>query len=242
MYTHRVHLVNMTDVHTFCDNIFMDSMGERLRKARETNFASARKAAIRHGWTVSTYTAHENGQNDYDEETAREYGRAFNVSAGWLLTGEGPADRQSIVGVKGLVGAGGTIDTGPEQIPADGDLYQIEVPFPLPPDAFALQVRGESMFPRYDSGDVIVCVRRSISPNELVNREAAVETTDGSRYLKRLLKGSRKGLFDLESFNAPPIRGVRLQWASPVYGVVRYGEWHRIERVAPAKTRRPPSR
>lgn len=208
----------------------METMGSRLRQARiRAGLPSARQAAERHGWTISTYSAHENGQNDFDEVAARNYGRAFRVSAGWLLTGEGAAERKNIVGVKGLVGAGGSIDTGPEQIPADGNLYEIEVPFPLADGTFALEVRGESMFPRYDPGDVIVCSRPSESPEQLIGWEAAVQTIEGTRFLKRLLQGSRKGIYDLESFNAPPMRGLRLAWASPIHSVVRVGQWRRLD-------------
>lgn len=195
----------------------------------DAGYTSARQAALKNGWAVSTYSAHENGQNDFDDEDAKTYGKAFKASAGWLLTSEGPPQRQNIVAVKGLVGAGGSVDTGPEQIPEDGNLYEIEVPFPLPDGAFALQVSGDSMFPRYDSGDVIVCYHHSSDPTQLIGREAAVQTIDGSRYLKRLLKGLRKGIFDLESFNATPIRGVRLQWASSILGVVRAGQWKRLD-------------
>ena len=67
-------------------------MHERLRSARaQAGFKSARQAALRFGWSVSTYSAHENGQNRFDPEIAKSYGKAFGVSASWLLTGETPA-------------------------------------------------------------------------------------------------------------------------------------------------------
>lgn len=67
----------------------MKTMGERLRKARQdARFTSARSAAISHGWTPSTYAAHENGQNDYGAEQAEIYAKAFKVSAEWLLLGK----------------------------------------------------------------------------------------------------------------------------------------------------------
>lgn len=143
--------------------------------------------------------------------------------------------KQNVVGVNGLIGAGGQVDTGPEQLPADGNLYEIEVPFPLPEGSFAFQVSGESMLPRYDAGDVVVCARHSDRPEQLLGHEAAVQTIDGQRYLKRLLRGPRKGVFDLWSFNAEPIRGVRLQWASAVHSVVRAGRWRKVEPQAVAK-------
>lgn len=64
------------------------SPGDRLRKAREdAGFKSASEAARRHGWTISTYLAHENGQNGFSIGQAVEYATKFNVDPAWLLTG-----------------------------------------------------------------------------------------------------------------------------------------------------------
>jgi phage repressor protein C with HTH and peptisase S24 domain len=231
MYTHHVQAVNMISVYTICDNALMESMGQRLRKARiYAKFSSARQAAIYHGWTISTYLAHENGQNDFNEETAQKYSQAFRVSASWLLLDEGTMERRNVVGIKGLVSAGGSIDTGVEQPPGDGDLYEIEVPFPLSRGAIAFEVSGESMYPRYDPGDVIVCDRPVESPEQLLGAEAAVATIGGARFLKRIFRGARRGHYDLESFNAPIIRAARLQWASAIRYVVRAGNWQRINK------------
>lgn len=46
------------------------------------------------GWKVSTYAAHENGQNEFDPATAREYAKAFGFEPLWLLLGEGPRKPQ----------------------------------------------------------------------------------------------------------------------------------------------------
>lgn len=67
----------------------MDTMGQRLRKARlKAGFSSATKAADAIGVSHSTYRAHENGQNDFSPDDAAIYGRKFDVSASYLLTGE----------------------------------------------------------------------------------------------------------------------------------------------------------
>lgn len=74
----------------------MTAMGDRLKSARaEAGYESARNAAVRNRWKVSTYAAHENGQNEFGPEAAERYGRAFKVDPGWLLTGR----RQIIDGV-----------------------------------------------------------------------------------------------------------------------------------------------
>lgn len=72
----------------------MSELGDRLKKARESaGYPSARAAAVKKGWKISTYSAHENGQNDYGPDDAQRYGRAFKVAAGYLLTGEGAPPR-----------------------------------------------------------------------------------------------------------------------------------------------------
>lgn len=185
-------------------------------------------AAKRHNWPTSTYAAHENGQNDYPADVAERYSRAFKVSAGWLLSGEGDYALKNVVRVEGLVGAGGAIETSAESLGEDG-LYEIELPYPLPEDAAAYQVSGDSMFPRYDDGDVIIVLRRPRPPNELMNFESLVTTSDGNRYLKRIVESARKGRFDLESFNAPPMRNMKIDNATEIHSVVRRGQWKRLD-------------
>lgn len=56
-----------------------------------SGWSSASSAARAHGWGVSTYIAHENGQNDYHDEQAQAYAKAFKTEAEWLLWGRMPA-------------------------------------------------------------------------------------------------------------------------------------------------------
>jgi DNA-binding XRE family transcriptional regulator len=66
----------------------MEEMANRLRQARiEAGYSSASAAARAHGWRVSTYIAHENGQNHYDAAQAQVYATAFKTQAEWLLLG-----------------------------------------------------------------------------------------------------------------------------------------------------------
>lgn len=67
----------------------MMSMSDRLRQARvNAGYQSASAAAKMHGWGVSTYIAHENGQNDYNADRAEVYAKAFKTTAEWLLFGK----------------------------------------------------------------------------------------------------------------------------------------------------------
>ena len=129
--------------------------------------------------------------------------------------------------VRGRIGAGAEISPDDEQVPPEG-LYEIEVTFPVPEGAIAFEVSGESMWPRYDPGDVIMCWRWGTDVERVLGWEAAVATSDGHRYLKRVLRGAEAGTFDLESHNAPPIRNKRLVWVAEILSVVRSGQWKRL--------------
>lgn len=229
LYTICVDHANIIRVDVFGDVKSVETMGDRLRRAREAaGFKSGRQAALRYGWTPSTYAAHENGQNDFDEATAKEYGRKFKVAAGWLLTGEGASDKRNIIRVMGRIGAGAEISPEVEQVPPDG-LFEIETPFPIDERAVAFEVVGDSMAPRYDPGDVVICGREGTDPQQIVGWEAAVRTHDGRRFLKQIEEGSRRGVFDLVSRSgAPPIRNVRLEWVAKVQFVLRRGEWRHL--------------
>ncbi len=66
------------------------TQGDRLRQARKAaGFETASAAAKHMGLPVSTYSAHENGQNDFSVAQAERYAIAFDVPVLWLLTGEG---------------------------------------------------------------------------------------------------------------------------------------------------------
>jgi phage repressor protein C with HTH and peptisase S24 domain len=202
---------------------------DRLKFAREAaGFRSAAEAARRLSVPYGTYAGHENGSRGIKDGELESYAKAFKVSLTWLAFGEGDQQKANVARVMGYVGAGAEIEPDFEQVPDEG-LYEIELPFPIPPDAVAFEVRGDSMWPRYDDGDVVVCWRFSLGFDKVIGWEAAVRTADGRRFLKRIVYGDQRGTFNLESYNAPPIRGVHLEWVGQVNAVVRRGEWKQAD-------------
>ncbi|MGQ0446194.1 MAG: S24 family peptidase [Beijerinckiaceae bacterium] len=159
-------------------------------------------------------------------ETLVALAPVLQTTAAWLLEGVGDPASGNLVRVVGRIGAGAEIQPELEQNSPEG-LYDIEVPFPVSAEAIAFEVEGNSMWPRYDPGDVIICGRKVSNAEDFIGWEAAVATADGKRYLKRIQRGAAGGTFDLEGHNAAPIRGVRLAWAAASNMVVRSGQWHR---------------
>lgn len=192
-------------------------MHERLKIARErAGFASAAEVARKFGWTETTYRAHENGQRNIPRSKAPTYARAFRVSPEWLLYGRGEALRKAVPLV-GMVGAGAevfAIDDG-------GSLEDIEPPPGVGPDAVAVEVRGDSMYPRYMEGDLLIYDAHA-PLSKADGQECVVALADGRRFVK-IVRGEANGRATLESFNAPPMRNMELMWAAPISWVKRRG-------------------
>lgn len=122
------------------------------------------------------------------------------------------------VPVLGAVGAGGQVVYFPEE--------QEQRYVARPPLAagryMALEVKGESMLPRYDPGDVIY-VRRDhegVLP-EYLGKYCAVHTSDGGTYLKILSPGTEPGRYTLRSLNAADMENVEVIWAAKVEFVLQ---------------------
>lgn len=139
-------------------------------------------------------------------------------------------DDASRVPLMGYVGAGAEVEPDFEQVPEAG-LEQISVPFPLPAEMIALQVRGNSMLPQFRDGAVIIVYREQRrSMESFYGEEAAVRTTDGRRYIKTIIRGSRPGTVNLISWNAEPIEGVGLAWVGEIFTVFPAKSINRVMR------------
>lgn len=167
----------MTRVHTFCEYAAMKTMGDRLRESREAaGFKSARGAAIKYGWVVSTYSAHENGQNQYGEAEAKDYGRRFKVSPGWLLTGDAEASAERLVDVPLCDSVQAGKLSAPISQVADEDIPKIGFADLGRGDFIALTVRGDSMDRISPDGSTILIDR---SDRELIAGKAYVFSVRG---------------------------------------------------------------
>jgi repressor LexA len=132
------------------------------------------------------------------------------------------------VPIMGRVGAGAVIEPDNEQVPPEG-LGEIELPFPIEADLVAFEVSGDSMVPKYENGDVIVCYREQRHPlSSFYGEEAAVRLKTGERYLKTVERGKGPNLVNLSSFNAKPINGVKLEWIGEICVTLPRGQIARM--------------
>lgn len=216
----------------------------RLREARlARGYASAAEAAEAFGWNRNTYASNENGNAPFSFRSARRYGAAFGVSAAWLYEGIGAPDpdvaQASPLGDERLAPIVGRVGADPEGVvlfatgQAAGDLV------PIPPGgserAVALQVVGHSMAGLADNGGLIYFEDQRTPPSEdMLGHVVVVEIDTEEVLVKRLLRGSRKGLYDLESVVGPVRRDCKVRWAAHITAIVPPYQARRIIRSAAA--------
>lgn len=143
--------------------------------------------------------------NDISVGTLTKLAGALDVSVIDLLAHPG-------IPLVGYIGAGGAVIY--EEI--EGGEVVIRPPN-VSMQLVALVVRGDSMLPKYQDGDIIYIGRDhdGLLP-EYLGRDCAVRLTTGETFIKQIIKGSEDGLFTLLSLNAPPIENVEIEWATPV--------------------------
>jgi transcriptional regulator with XRE-family HTH domain len=213
----------------------MDERFLRLRQARTAKgFDTAAAAADAFGWNRNTYGSNENGNAPFSYRRAKEYAAAFGVRPEWLYDAAGsmlPSAEAGFVPIIGRVGANpdGLVLFAQGQEP--GDLA------PIPPggteQARALLVVGHSMRGIADDGALIYFEdqRTAVTP-DMLGHVVVVEVDTDEVLVKRLLRGSRAGRYDLESIAGPTRQDARLRWAAHITAIIPPFQARRIIRGA----------
>lgn len=124
---------------------------------------------------------------------------------------------QPRVQLAGYIGAGGSV-IFEEPLPDEEPVLR---PPALSGPVIALEVRGDSMLPKYEPGDIIYIQRQheGVLP-EYIGEYCAVRLTSGETFLKKMAFGSKEGVYTLISLNAADMPDVEIDWATPVLFVM----------------------
>jgi len=202
----------------------MEERSHRLRHARtEKGFDTAAAAAEAFGWNRNTYASNENGNAPFSYRKAKEYAVAFGVRPEWLYDASGPMSTPSAAG--GLTRIIGWVGANPEGIVLFATGQDAGDLTPIPPggtdNAVALRVAGHSMRGIADDGALIYFEDQRTPPTpDMLGHVVVVETDTDEVLVKRLLRGSRPGLFDLESLAGPTRQDARLRWAAHITAII----------------------
>jgi phage repressor protein C with HTH and peptisase S24 domain len=167
----------------------------RLREAREiAGFETGAAAAARFGWKVSTYLAHENGQNGIKPQKIEEYASAFRVDPSWLLSGQ--TTNVTRVPLLTWVSAGrmATAD-GVTPIDVESTLSFVDLPRG---DWIALRIDGDSMNRVAPHASVILVNKSEQALQD--DRFYVFSTESGEATFKRY----RSNPFRLQPFSTNP--------------------------------------
>lgn len=196
-------------------------LSERLLKAREhAGFSNATEAAEALGVPYPTYAGHENGSSGFRAPTGELYSRRFKVSFEWLMRGKGPmlpkGDRLAPILGKAAAATDGRVVFAEGQ----GGLGTVQIPEGASPDSVAIEVEGYSMGFLADGALIFYTETHSAPTDDMLGMIVIVGTDHGEVLLKRLLRGSRPGLYDLESINGPMLRDRKVVWAAHIDSIV----------------------
>lgn len=212
----------------------------RLKIARQgAGFSTAAAAAVKFNWNRNTYASNENGNATYSYARAKEYAEALGVRPDWLYDGTDTTDPDAgnppkgpdpiLVPIIGRVGADSEgvvlFATGQEA----GDLA------PLPPGgtsrAVAVRIVGHSMRGVADDGGLIYFEDQRTPPTpDMLGHVVVVETDADEVLVKRLLRGSKAGRYDLESVVGPTKENCKIRWAAHITAIIPPHQARRIIR------------
>ena len=213
----------------------MDERHDRLRQARiAAGFKTQAEAVRRFGWNPNTYKSNENGNAPFGFDQGREYARAYKVNPEWLYAASGPMKADdNLVPIIGRVGA----DTEGRVVRTLAQAANDMAPAPTgaTSKSVALEVDGHSMRGFADDGALVYFENQHTPPTEDMLGEVVVlqiatgehDADDEDVLVKRLLRGSREGLYDLESIVGPTLRDVQIRWAAEITQIIPPTIWLR---------------
>lgn len=206
----------------------MQERHDRLRQARiEAGFTTQAEAVRRFGWNPNTYKSNENGNAPFSFDQAVIYAKAYKVRPEWLYSGLGPMRGDAdFVPIIGRVGA----DTEGRVVRTLAQAANDMAPRPTggTSKSVALEVDGHSMRGFADDGALVYFEDQHTPPTEDMFGEVVVlqiakgehDADDADVLVKRLLRGSRDGYYDLESIVGPTMRDVQVRWAAEIIQII----------------------
>lgn len=101
-----------------------------------------------------------------------------------------------------------------------GGFGEVVRPSTVGTDAVAVEVFGHSMG-RFLDGSLIFYSEQKAPPTDnILGDVVVVGLADGRALVKRILRGSRPGLYDLESVNGPVLTDQEVQWVAEIETIV----------------------
>jgi phage repressor protein C with HTH and peptisase S24 domain len=186
-------------------------MGNNLKNLREARGWTLDEAAAAFGMSRGGYIKAERSERGMKVDRIERAAEIYGVAPQDVFS----TSRE--LHVVGVVGAGEEIYAADDEAMGGGE--PIDAPPNIGANAVAVSVRGDSMYPELDEDDVLVYDERYEADfDRFIGRRLVVGLPDGRRFVKRLVRGSDRGLYTLRSSN-PRIRDIEdvaVEWVAPI--------------------------
>lgn len=220
----------ITERRVYGDNAAMPSdRAESFRAWMKANKTNGKQVALKAGIPYTTLASFiQGGTRSLKGENEEKILAAFGATPAEVFGGaEASPAAPQLVRIIGRVGAD---VSGSVIMTTAHDSWDM---VPVAPGAtsksVALLVSGHSMHTFAEDGSLIYFENQQTPPEpDMLGYPCVVETEDGRVLVKRLLKGSQPGLYDLESVVGPTIADVRLRWAAEIIAVIPARQARRI--------------
>lgn len=197
----------------------METLAKRLahamKAANMTQNSLARAASSRQGVVSQQVVQHLLSGRNQTSKHLPALAAALGVGLEWLAAGKGQKGPLAAAEGKliGKVGAGAEVHR----------LDQVDVlagiPLTLADAPNVLEISGDSQYPLREGWRVFYGKEDDGIPKECIGALCVAQVRNGPILLKTVKKGSKSGLYRLESWNADPREDVPLDWAAKVRGI-----------------------
>lgn len=191
---------------------------EHLKALRTAAGLSQAALADRAGTSQPQIRRLENGDRELTREWAIRLAPHLNTKPVRILFPDATDDRM-VLPIVGKVGASTNGEVLQET--DHGPFGEIFAPVGAQGTEVAVDVEGHSMGLYAPDGSLILYSDRKDPPQEyMLGHPCIVGLDDGRVLVKRLLRGSKRGLFDLESMIGDTMKDQRVKWAALVDVVI----------------------
>lgn len=197
----------------------LDAVIARIKQKLDEREISARAASIAAGVGEEFLKDLFAGKNKKPSAMALvQIANALGTTSSWLLEGRETTETEPpTFPVENYIGAGAVVIPFDDQSPFEW----VEAP----PSANGVKgagiVRGTSQLPAFRDGDVVFWGEGSSDPDVFLGLECVCSLADGRQLVKRIIAGSKRGLYTLLSHNDDPIIDAQVIAAAPVLWVKR---------------------
>lgn len=190
----------------------------RVREFRKQRGLTLEQLAEQAGMSVSHLSRIERHEKNWSVDSLPKIAKALGVEPHLLIDASEAWQEVPVVGTVGQATLG-------RILPADtngGNTTRMRVKVPaVLGDVIAISVVGSSLYPRYNTGDVIIASEPSIDPKDANGRECIVVTSDQRVAVKFLQKSGDVVAILATSHNEPPLQDMHIHRCYPVVYIVR---------------------